>query len=258
MLVRSPPAAEFLCFRVRALHCTARLPDESSGSVSWCIDLEEQAEKEATPVHTDTHRLPGHADNLNVMEVLASADEAMPALAARLAGADPASAASSASAVTSQISAPGDLAGGMHEAIARNLGIGILAAAVLHTRQRLLLQRMHPSVFLFKMCTLGKSCRQRQVQLQSSAMQGCMTLHLGKPVKLPVRLQALRDGIHPQRLCQSPQQPSPCQPGRSKRLQRQQRRLNLWWTHASAPPSQTSLDLSPCRQVASSPRRNLT
>ena len=162
------------------------------------------------------------------MEVLASADEAMPALAARLAGADPASAASSASAVTSQTSAPGDLAGGMHEAIARNLGIVILAAAVLHTRQRLLLQRMHPSVFLFKMCTLGKSCRQRQVQLQSSAMQGCMTLHLGKPVKLPVRLQALRDGIHPQRLCQSPQQPSPCQPGRSKRLQRQQRRLNLW------------------------------
>ena len=64
-----------------------------------------------------THRLPGHADNLNVMEVLASADEAMPALAARLAGADPASAASSASAVTSQTSAPGDLAGEMHEAV---------------------------------------------------------------------------------------------------------------------------------------------
>ena len=93
-----------------------------------------------------THWLPGHADNLNVMEVLASADEAMPALAARLAGADPASAASSASAVTSQTSAPGDLAGEVHEATVRNLEIEIVAVAVLHARQRLPLQQIHPSV----------------------------------------------------------------------------------------------------------------
>ncbi|CAK0785394.1 hypothetical protein CVIRNUC_008603 [Coccomyxa viridis] len=52
-----------------------------------------------------------NVDNLNVMEVLASADEAMPALAARLAGTHPASAASSASAVTSQTSAPEGVAG---------------------------------------------------------------------------------------------------------------------------------------------------
>ena len=80
------------------------------------------------------------------MEVLASADEAMPALAARLAGTHPASAASSASAVTSQTSAPEGVAGEMHEAVARNLEVWTVAVAALHTRQRLPLQRMHPGV----------------------------------------------------------------------------------------------------------------
>lgn len=80
------------------------------------------------------------------MEVLASADEAMPALAARLAGADPASAASSASAVTSQTSAPGPLAGEMEETPARKLATGPVSVAALHSRARPTLRQMHVSV----------------------------------------------------------------------------------------------------------------
>ena len=96
-----------------------------------------------------THWLP-HADNLNVMEVLASADEAMPALAARLAGADPASAASSASAVTSQTPAPGDLAGKAEGTIAKKLESRLISVAILQTTKRQNLQPMRASVQAYR------------------------------------------------------------------------------------------------------------
>ena len=102
------------------------------------------------------------------MEVLASADEAMPALAARLAGADPASAASSASAVTSQTSAPGDPSGEMAETPARNLDTGPVSVAALHTRSRPPLQQMRVSVPADEGVQLGQ---EEQVQLRLSAKQ---------------------------------------------------------------------------------------